>query len=418
MAHDRCVDIPSPGSFKLHSEGPTAETVRLRATLEIANALLDAVSSQDPVHALTSRIGMICRGAATIYDYEGKIVESVGGAPTQLIWNEVEGSNQPELVLEIGRWHVMTRRVALRAGIHVIAIASRSLDTLSEIGGVLLDTSERFLGAVHGIQYGVTLRDRRDNEQLIASLHDGIIPSREHRFWIRVAQFHFTAYSPLRAAELRPLSGSAGANNDVTRLASRARSNDIPLLIMLRRAELESPAVISAILPATKQATRWLDLTASEYLIGVSAPFSALVQVPESVREAETALGIAETWAAVAQRPELIGPVRIDEIDLSTWLLSHVNPVQLQARITATLAPVNTEPLRETLITYLANNQNVARTAEALYIHQNTVRYRLGRIEEAIGLPLDFAPALANLVLALYPELGPSTSGSNVISTP
>lgn len=395
-------------------KGADLEAKRLRVTLDITNALLTAVSSPDPVHALASRMGSICHGASIIYAAEGEILASAGGAPSQLIWNEVAGSHQSELALEIGRWHVMTRRVSLQAGIHVIAIASRSLELLSEIGGVLLDTSERLLGALHGIQYGATLRDRRDNEQLLAGLHDGILPSREHRFWNRIAQFGFPAYAPVRVVELAPIGGGAGAESDVTRLISRARSDDIPLLIMLSRTDMDSPATVSAILPATNPANRWLELMAEHYLVGASAPFSELVQVPASVREAETALGIARTWASVAERSEILRPVLIDEIDLATWLLSHVDQQQLRARISTTLAPVNTEPLRETLITYLANHQNVARTAEALFVHQNTVRYRLGSIEKAIGSSLDSAPALTNLVLALYTELVTYMSTWNV----
>lgn len=392
------------------AKGPVPEVERLRVALGITNSLLAAVSSPEPVHALTSRMGSICRGASIIYDFEGEILASSGGAPSQLIWNEIVGSTQPELSLEIGRWHVLTRRVSLQAGIHVIAIASRNPDLLVDVGEVLLDTSERLLGALHGIQYGATLRDRRDNEQLIASLHDGILPSREHRFWNRIAQFGFPAYSLMRAVEFDPIGGGVSAEGDVTQIIGRARADGVPLLIMLSRPDMDSPAVVSAILPATESATRWLNLMAERYLVGVSAPFSALVKVPKSVREAEKALGIARSWATGADKPELIGPVWIDKIDLSTWLLSHVDQHELRARIATTLAPVGSEPLRTTLLTYLANDQNVARTAEALFVHQNTVRYRLGSIEQAMGASLNSVHALANLVLALHRELVPRWS--------
>jgi PucR family transcriptional regulator, purine catabolism regulatory protein len=404
---------PSPATAPGDEEG-ASEVRLLRITLEIMDSLLAAVSSPDPVHTLASKMGSICRGASVIYALDGEILASSGGAPSQLIWNEVAGSSQPELALEIGRWHVLTRRVSLQAGIHVIAIATRSPDLLSEMGGVLLDTSERLLGAVHGIQYGAALRDRRDNEQLIASLHDGILPSREHRFWSRIAQFGFTPYLPLRAVEFQLIDGGVSTESDVGRLVARARADGIPLLIMLSRSDMDSPAMVSAILPDTEAASRWLNLMAEHYLVGVSAPFSSLVQVPGSVREAEKALGIARSWASIAERPERIGPVRIDEIDLSTWLLSHVDQQQLRTRIGITLAPVSAEPLRATLLTYLAHDQNVARTAEALFVHQNTVRYRLGSIEQAMGASLDSAPALANLVLALHQELVPYRSKWNI----
>ena len=386
------------------SEAPT-ELARLRTTLDLTNALLAAVSSTDPVHALTARMATLCHGTAVIYDFEGTVVASTGEAPTQLIWNEVSGTHRRELSLEIGRWHVRTRRVSLRAGVHVIAIASRGTDTLAEIGEQLLDTSERLLGAVHGIQYGATQRDRRDNEQLIAALHDGVVPAREHRFWSRLAQFRFPAYAPVRAVELAPTDGSSASEAQIANLIGRARSEDLPLLIMLRRADMDSPATVAAILPESPQSDAWIADVSRHFLTGVSAPFAALSRVSEGVREAETALSIARQWASAAATPEAIGAVLIDRIDLATWLLSHVDARQLRARIERTLEPISSPQLRDTLVTYLAAEQNIAHTADALFVHPNTVRYRLARVEEAIGKPITSAFASANLILALYPEL-------------
>jgi len=387
------------------SSGPPSELERLRDTIEITNTLLTAISSTEPVNTLANRIGVLCHGTAIIYDVDGKIVASTGTAPAQLIWNEIAATNQSDLATEIGRWHVRSRRVALRDGIHVIAIASRGPETIEHLGELILDTSERLLGAVHGIQYGAIRRDRRDNEQLIASLHDGILPSREHRFWSRMTQFDFPAYAPVRAVELAPFGSESARESQVSQLVTQARSSGTPLLLMLHRTDREAPAAIAAIVPESASGEAWLKAVSRRYLVGVSGPFDALSRVPESVREAETALDIGRQWAAASDDPAVIGPIWIDRIDLATWLLSHVDPKQLEARISATLAPLHDPGLRETLVTYLASEQHIGRTAEALFVHPNTIRYRLGRVEEALGLPITSAPALANLVLSLRPEI-------------
>jgi hypothetical protein len=295
--------------------------------------------------------------------------------------------------------------VSLRDGIHVLAIASRGSETLDQIGELLLDTSERLLGAVYGIQHGATLRDRRDNEQLLASLQDGILPSREHRFWARLGQFRFPAYTQLRAVEFAPIGSDSANEADVTTLLTRARAADVPMLITLRRTDVDAPATVSALVQDTQTAEEWIDSAARGMLVGVSAPFSALAQVPASVREAETALGIGRSWASVVSKPEQLGPVRIDRIDLTTWLLSHVDQRPLQNHIEQVLAPLRKTSLLDTLVTYLAAEQNIGLTAEALFVHPNTVRYRLSRIEETLGTPIGSAPAIANLVLALYPQI-------------
>ncbi len=46
----------------------------------------------------------------------------------------------------------------------------------------------------------------------------------------------------------------------------------------------------------------------------------------------------------------------------------------------------NNSMLFETLRCYLENNQSIADTANALYIHRNTISYRLGRIQELTGI--------------------------------
>lgn len=382
-----------------------AELGRLQTTLEITHSLLSAVSSTDPVNALVARIATLCRGAAAVYDEEGRVVANTGEAPANLIWHEIAESFQPDMSFTVGRWSVRSRRVSLQDGVHVIAISSRGHETIDLIGGLLLDTAERLLGAVHGIQYGVSQRDRRDNEQLLAALHDGMLPAREHRFWARLAQFQFPAYAPIRTLEISPRDTVSTAGTHLAQLVTSARAAGLPLLIMLHRSDIDAAATASAVVPDSPTAEQWMRGIADEFLIGASAPTSSLSEIPTSVREAETALRIAIGRAAVTPGPTPLDPVLIDRIDLSTWLLSHVSKRQLDQRIERTLAPLDSAQLRETLITYLATEQNIARTAEALFLHPNTVRYRLTRVEEALGHSITSAFGLSNAILALHPAI-------------
>lgn len=383
----------------------TDELSRLKTTLEITHTLLSAVSSTDPVNALVARIATLCRGAAAVYDEEGRVVANTGEAPPNLIWNEIADSLLPDLSFTVGRWHVRSRRVSLQEGVHVIAISSRGPETIDLIGGLLLDTAERLLGAVHGIQYGASQRDRRDNEQLLAALHDGMLPAREHRFWARLAQFQFPAYAPIRALEISPRGEASAAGTHLERLAADARAAALPLLIMLHRSDITAAATASAVVPDSPAAEQWMHHITDEFLVGASAPTSSLSEIPTSVREAETALRIAAGRATALPGPTPLEPVLIDRIDLSTWLLSHVSKRQLDQRIERTLAPLDSTQLRDTLVTYLAAEQSIARTAEALFLHPNTVRYRLTRVEESLGHSITSAFGLSNAILALHPSI-------------
>ena len=205
--------------------------------------------------------------------------------------------------------------------------------------------------------------------------------------------------------EFAPFDAESADESHVAALFSQARTEDIPMLITLRRTEIDAPATVSALVQETWSSEHWIDAAARRTLVGASAPFSGLAQVPASVREAETALSIGRSRAAVLTEPEQVGAVRIDRIDLTTWMLSHVEQRALQRYIDEVLAPLRQSALLDTLVTYLAAEQNIGLTAQALFVHPNTVRYRLSRIEEAIGTSVSAAPTIANLVLALYPEV-------------
>lgn len=383
-----------------------AEMSLLRTTLDLTNSLLGAVSMEDPVHALVSRVGALCRGTCVVYDPDGRIVASAGEAPAQLIWNEIAATNVPNLRFRIGRFEVQTRTVGLHDGVHVLAIASRTASMITDSGDLLLDITERMFGAVNGIQHGASVRNRRENEQLIAALQDGVLPSREHRFWARLSQFKFKGYLPLRAFEVAPLDTESADDADLTWLIERARQFEIPLLATLRRKDQTAPATLNAMIPAVPQAETWLDHIGEMFLVGASAPLTALSQTPGAFRETELALGIARTRSAAIQgtaTPELI---RLDAVDLTTWLRSQVEPRQLASRMRQLLDPLEESPhLIDTLVTFLALNQNVSAAAEALFVHSNTVRYRLSRVEELCGAPLASPQLLGNLTIALNDEI-------------
>lgn len=381
----------------------------LQRELDVSAMLLDAVSTEEPISALTSQLSTLCRGTAVVYDSDGAIIASAGEAPTQLVWNEIAQTNVPSLQFTIGRWSVQTRTTNLHDGVHVLAIASKNEALLEQDGDIFLDTAERMLGAVNGIQHGASMRDRRDNEHLLALLQDGVLPSREHRFWARMARFNFVGYIPVRAIDASASLGDGVSESMVDNLISSARKAGVPLLITIRKLDQDEPPTMNAIVPATKAADRWLSSVSREFIVGASSPFSSLAETPSAFREAETALSIAQSRAQYVDHgasgtARLM--VKLDEVDVTTWALAHVDGRQLEQRVLAVLEQFDdAEVLKDTLVTYLALDQNIGATSSALFVHANTVRYRLSRIEEIYGEPVTSAAFIANLYLCLQDEI-------------
>ncbi|MCR1785743.1 helix-turn-helix domain-containing protein [Nocardioides carbamazepini] len=66
------------------------------------------------------------------------------------------------------------------------------------------------------------------------------------------------------------------------------------------------------------------------------------------------------------------------------------------------------EALRATALAYLRSGQNVDATAEVLFVHPNTVRYRVGRIEDQLGGRIAHRAAVLEASLTWLDVYGPS----------
>ena len=98
-----------------------------------------------------------------------------------------------------------------------------------------------------------------------------------------------------------------------------------------------------------------------------------------SLRSALAGLRALPGWA------EAPNPVRADDL-LPERLLSgdELAHEQILALVHEPLHAMG-DPFEETVATYLALGGSLEATARALFVHANTVRYRLGRVSEQVG---------------------------------
>ena len=105
------------------------------------------------------------------------------------------------------------------------------------------------------------------------------------------------------------------------------------------------------------------------------------------------------------------GLVRFDDLGVYRMLLPHLHSDALLAFARATLEPLRVHDaetgshLLDTLRAYCDHGQSLARTAQALGQHENTVRRRLERIAVITGLSYRVADQMEQLSLARKVEL-------------
>ena len=115
--------------------------------------------------------------------------------------------------------------------------------------------------------------------------------------------------------------------------------------------------------------------------VGISAPFHVLEEAPSGRRQARL--------ASLAATPGSRDVLRYDEHPLAVLLAS--TPERAAALVRAVLGPVLELPdddravTLETVQAWLDADGSTSQAAERLYLHRNTVRYRLRRFEELTG---------------------------------
>lgn len=128
--------------------------------------------------------------------------------------------------------------------------------------------------------------------------------------------------------------------------------------------------------------------------LGVSQPHGSLDDVATARRQAVLALGGKAAGSGV---------VAFDDLDPVAWLLEQpqADLELLRRRTLGRLLDADRGgKLAATLTAYLEAPSDLARLADRLGIHVNTLRYRLKRIEELVGAPLSSPETLARLWLA------------------
>jgi hypothetical protein len=131
--------------------------------------------------------------------------------------------------------------------------------------------------------------------------------------------------------------------------------------------------------------------------VGVSAPYSGLDRTPAALRQARLAL------AAAAPGGDKL--VRYDRAPVQILLASAPDAAGAVAH--AILGPVLDLPAAErdtllgTLRTWFEEQGATSAAATRMFVHRNTVRYRLRRVEELTGRSLTQPIGVAELHLAL-----------------
>ena len=96
-----------------------------------------------------------------------------------------------------------------------------------------------------------------------------------------------------------------------------------------------------------------------------------------------------------------------DELGCMSFLFPTINSPEMDRYYEECLGPLvaydrdNGTDLIHTLEIYFENNQNVRKTSEVLFVHKNSVIYRIKKIEDILGESLSDYETCFNLQMCL-----------------
>ena len=380
----------------------SAGSQRTARVLRLHQALLGALSAADPMTALIGRVATLCKGCAVLYDGSGQPVASAGGGPIRLMWQQISAvpADGPTS-FSVGRWRVASRTASLSGAEHHLAIASRDSYLIADVGGDVLDTAEQVLAAAQGLRATQRREEGDEATRLMRLLRSP--PARppalhaddrlrRHGLGSATPMF-FVAAIPAMQPESLPRTCTSD-------LIAKARADGVGIL--LSDSDDGEPG-FHALVSVGERTDDWFRLLSRTHTAGVSAMFTDLASVPAARTEALTARRRVTRRNDSGSTARVL---RLDDMDLASWLAAGRPDRDVRARVDRYLAPLADHPgLTETVVMYLACSQDVGAAAERLFVHPNTVRYRLSKVDDLFGGSIRDSASLANLYLALRDDV-------------
>lgn len=288
----------------------------------------------------------------------------------------------------IGRWIVEARTVRIRQRAHSLVLAVREGEpavpgaTAESAIGLVLDTMAKILQAFEGFESFSAGTRQEESARLMRDLESGITRGHEPSRWRALENFGFEAYRPVRAVRARLSASGTASTRRVPRLGQGFVVSDTGQTT----SAFEHTALCVADFTID-------EVFSSDFIgVGVSEPFTALSQVPELLRSVDVALASAEAGTIV----------RVDEMRPVEWAAARMSSRFERQIVEDFLARISADQESwETLTTFIDCGADIAEAARALQVHENTVRYRLSRIETVLGARLGDPRTTADIVIAL-----------------
>ena len=340
-------------------------TLRRLSSLQLY--LMEALDEPDPRHAVLDRLATFLDASVTLFSGAGAVVECVGGAPSASVWRAIMARPAALVSFEDDGWRTIATPVPAGDGVvSWLAVSQRDGQATARVTRAAARATAPVLAALARLEHMADGQQRAIRGALLDELLDG---HADAELAARVAYCGVDFTTPFRVVLC---SGPADAD------------------------ALPGPNLASGPIALVPDRAGLADLVAEVCTgaTGIGRAVSDAAEVPHSLRDAELALRRATTVGRSV--------VAFEDFDLATLAVTEAPPGRLQPKVDELLDVLQSHPaLLEAVMAYFDHNLDVMRTADAMHLHHNSLRYRLARVEEFLGQSLKDPATIASLYIAL-----------------
>jgi purine catabolism regulator len=367
--------------------------------LSIQRFLVDALQEPDPRRALTGRLAKILDASVFVVGPDGEAEDDLGGDIAERIARAVAGSPLVAREMELDGWYMFVAPLRDRDDVlHGWLIAADKRGSfLNSLTRPVIECAIGPLMALARLRQ-IEFDQRRAVratvlEELLSARATGIVPAKASALGIDPDQ-------PAQVVVITPFGRDgdfAAGQSDrlVEELEGWAVQGGVPFLISAR--EREVVGLVGTVAESLREFLDGLSLREPQILVGVGRTVEALADVNQAYLDARQAVHSLGSEREPKER------VRgFEALDLGSLLISETPEDRVRPMLDQILDMLRENPtLREGLVTYFDNEMDVARSAESLFLHPNSLRYRLRRIEELLGQSLKDPATITSLYFAL-----------------
>ena len=412
--------VPEETQFRDIAQAVFHSTVGVESTTfqrlsSLQQNLIRTFADANPLESIVQRLGRLAHSTVAVISLDGEVDAATGALPVGDIAAALAMESGPGIrQLTIGEWGVVASPVdtSHRSSARWLVMASKWPTASQEFLLAAVQVCSPLIDAL--LRLSVTRRgqDRAIGQALLDTvLDDKPLDADTRTVGARISALGVDFASDFRTIVLRERAGLLGQRTSGVAPAEldswlHARLDALGAHYLLARRADEAVVLLEsglAGLVSGELVERWPALR-----VGLGR----VVDGPMAIRTSHRDAQIAVQYLSTLHTEDRVQ--RFEELDVVTQLLAEV-PVE---RFAATAAPIaallRDNPIQlEALRAYFAMNRDIKAAADSIFLHPNTLRYRLERLEHALGRSLREPAVTASLhcVLTLLPDLDQAVAG-------